>query len=179
MRERARQGVVVAIATTISLAGCAHSAGECDDTPGSRTLDVGRLTEGAFVPFHDGEVISVVNGFQGGMWVMPAVEMTGVVPGGHMAGSMALWEGALLGEDGHDVRLEAGAGGALLLRYIPIPVGSAPTSPPVAELDGRIAILTTSFVDDCGTVVEYHRTLQLKIEGGPPVMPPSVQQAQP
>src|SRR5262245_52619221 len=104
-------------------AACTSSDAECDAT-GTAEVDVGVLRGEAFVPFADGDAIDVVHGFQGGMWVMPAVKVFDVAAGGNMSGAMTLLDGTLVGDGDHDVQLELASDGSRLLRYIPIPVGA-------------------------------------------------------
>lgn len=150
-----------------SMTSCGGSDHECGEEAGPASIEVGVLVGGVFAPFVESSTIDVVHGFQGGMWVMPAVQVTNIDPGGHMSGAMSLaTDGSLLGEGGHDVRLEQIAASTFLLRYIPVPVGAVAGSPPLAELDEAAARLRVSFVDRCGVSATYERVLRMRVEEG-------------
>lgn len=120
------------------------------------------------VPFTDSAPISVVNGFQGGMWVMPTLVATGIGPAGHVTGTIELLDGTPVGSNAFDVRLEPDPSGAWLLRRLPIPVGAAQGSPPVRQLDDVPARLTITCADTCENSASYVQTLRLHIEGVTP-----------
>lgn len=149
-----------------SLGGCSSSADEPRDcaAKSAASLDVGVMSGDTFVPFASADPISVVHGFQGGMWVMPSLLAFGLGSLGRVSAALALPDGTPIGSYAVNVKLESGPEGSQLLRRLPVPVGVAPGSPSLAELDGEIARLNVVYVDDCEISAAYEQLTELHMK---------------
>jgi len=129
------------------------------EAAGASSAATGTLDGERFVSFADGDRLLIIDGLQGGTWVMPAARFAGVSREGELGASIELETGAPVSAiDGVPVRLdEAGAG--LQLDFVPIPVGDA------ADLSGRPAVLRVELVDACGRVAEGAIGIVLQYEG--------------
>ena len=65
---------------------------------GDPGLDMGFYHEQLYEPMHDGDDCPVVNGLQGGTWVMPALRIEGIYPFADAACSLVMETGEVVGE---------------------------------------------------------------------------------
>jgi len=128
-----------------------------------RTVVLGRLLAGAFTALGEGDLVDIVNGFQGGTWIMPAMQFTGCAPNGRIEVSLTLVDGPTIGRNNLSLRLNPQPNGSLLLEYLPVPAGLEPGSPPLIEIDGRHAVLQSLFRDECENVIGTTKLIHLKV----------------
>jgi hypothetical protein len=170
MREFRRARGIQAVAAAAFLAGCGSRAtSECQAVLGlsasDRRVVLGRLVDNAFHALAAGDSVDVVHGFQGGTWIMPGLSFGGCAPNGHMVASLTLVDGPVIGRNSLPLRLDRQPDGSLQLEYLPVPAGLEPGSPPLEAIDGKQAVLSTRFTDDCGVSIEGTDVIKLKVIG--------------
>lgn len=135
---------------------CAAAAakGAVEMTLGARVGDV-------FTALHEGDALVVIDGRQGGTWVMPGLRLRGASPTGSVSGGISLANAnADADADAKDVGVlpatsvyaepVAGADGQLEVEYVPIPIGDNPDGSLPDGVAGSPATVSLSYTGACG-----------------------------
>jgi hypothetical protein len=158
----------------LTLAGCvgadpALPTDDCAPMPEAAALVCGDTDGATFTPFAAGDTLVILDGKQGGTWVMPAVELTGLGREGTLSASVALDTGEIVGAiAGVQVHLDADPTGDARsgrLDYVPIPIAQQPDALSVAELVDREAVLRVELRDACGREAHSATAMILDHEG--------------
>ena len=150
--------------------GCGVAAAACSSEPKQdagckqsvATLELGQLKAGHFTALESGGQVSVVQGVQGGTWIMPSLRLSDAESGGDLGARLTLEDGTLLGETSRPrVRFTAADDRSLTMQFFPVPVSNEPGMPELSSVDGASAMLTLDYSRPCGpdTVQDFALTL--------------------
>lgn len=134
---------------------------------GEISLTIGLYREQFFTGLSEGDDIDIINGFQGGTWVMPAIQCTGFALDVQISGSIVIDEtgenvGVLHAEQ---LRLDQNPEGSLEANAIAIPIlHEVDAGRSIDDLYGERATLTITIADDLGN--ETTESLSLVLVDG-------------
>lgn len=132
---------------------------------GEFSLALGIYEEQLFNTLEHGDEIPVVNGFQGGTWIMPALRCTGVTETVSLEAELVLENGEVLGQvDSFDSRLDRTPAGSLDANAVPVPVNREDPSLPLDDIFGQTATFRIQLRDQLGTTGSIELQLVL-VEG--------------
>lgn len=137
------------------------------DAEASVELTLGATEGGVFTPIRAGDPLVIIDGRQGGTWVMPTLRLAGGASVGVVSGSITLLGGedvGLLPET--SVYAEPLEGGALEIEYVPIPIGDNPDGSLPQGIAGSPATVRLSYTGsrcergslEVAVVLEYEPT---------------------
>jgi hypothetical protein len=124
------------------------------DPSAEPSIRLGLFAEQLFTPLLEGEDLPIINGFQGGTWVMPAIRgiaLTGVVQA--TAEVVVTATGERVGVlENERARLQSTAQGFTEIVALPVPVVHAPPAQrdPITDLYGQPATLSITLIDTLG-----------------------------
>lgn len=122
------------------------------EVTGEFSLTLGIYEEQLFTPLQNGDEIPVVNGFQGGTWIMPALRCTGVTETVSMEAQLILETGEVLGVvDSFDSRLDRTPAGSLDANAVPVPVNREDPTMPLDDVFGQTATFRIQLRDQLGS----------------------------
>ena len=119
---------------------------------GDPALDIGFYHEQLYDPMHDGDDCPVVNGLQGGTWIMPALRIEGIYPFADAACSLVMETGEIVGEVSATTRFFLATDDKFEVQAFPVPViHAAPNEgDDIEDLFGLDATLECIVVDGDG-----------------------------
>ncbi|MBX7080126.1 MAG: hypothetical protein K1X88_13100 [Nannocystaceae bacterium] len=138
-----------------ALLGCADpSACEHGDEP---RVELGRPSDGAFVPLREHEVLAIADAPQGGYGVPVRVRTRGLSASNRSTATIEMameLQGAAAGTftlQGYPLLCEgADAGGSVGVQVVPLDPARFGTPDAIADLDGEAAVLSVTITDDTG-----------------------------
>lgn len=116
---------------------------------GDPGLDIGFYHEQLYEPFHDGEDCPVVNGLQGGTWIMPALRIEGIYPFADVACTLVVETGEVVGEVSALTRFFLATDDKFEVQAFPVPVihASPHEANSIDDLFGLGAALECTVID--------------------------------
>jgi len=182
MNRRARLRLAL-----VSLALFAFTAGACEVVVGYRVvdpyidleamdfdieitgdpaLDLGFYHEQLYEPMADGDACPVVNGLQGGTWIMPALRIEGIYPFADVECSLVVETGEIVGEIGAVTRFYLAKDDRYEVQAFPVPVIHATPreEEEIDDLFGLDATLDCLVIDGEGRTGSLIREIVL-VEG--------------
>ena len=119
---------------------------------GDPALDIGFYHEQLYEPMHDGDACPVVNGLQGGTWVMPALRIEGIFPFADASCVLTMETGEVVGQVAASTRFFLSKDDKYEVQAFPVPViHAAPyEEEPIDDLFGLSATLDCIVVDADG-----------------------------
>jgi len=170
MRRRAGTSpaptIILLSVLLLSLAGCGEDIVYIDppvdyDPPppfepqGEPGLTIGEYSEQIFTPLDAGGELPIIFGFQGGTWIMPAIQTTGLHFLCTMSGDVTTESGERIGFlIDSPVRLDRTPSGTLDTEALPIPIGHLDDpDEPIDDLYDINATIEIRIVDELGTEV--------------------------
>jgi hypothetical protein len=140
--------------------------GPAVEITGTPALDVGFYHEQLYEPLHDGDNCPVVNGLQGGTWVMPALRIEGIYPFAATRCSLTVETGEVVGLITVTTRYFLATDDLFEVQAFPVPVihASPHEADSVEDLYGLGATLSCEVVDGEGRAGVATREIVL-VEG--------------
>ena len=116
---------------------------------GDPALDLGFYHEQLYEPVHDGDDCPVVNGLQGGTWIMPALRIEGIYPFADAACSLVVETGEVVGEISATTRFFLATDDKYEVQAFPVPVIHAEPNEEqdIEDLFGLSATLECTVID--------------------------------
>jgi hypothetical protein len=141
-----------------------HRGAGIEVPDGELLVEMGSYADALYYPFEDsGSPLVIVNGVQGGEWIMPAVRMVGGESKAVILCSLTTEVGEIVGESFTTVKLFPAVDGWLEIKFYPIRIkrDAAHALEPLDDLFGADATLEISITDDADRVgtVSYQVTL--------------------
>jgi hypothetical protein len=118
--------------------------------PGKAQIELGFVTDGAYVPCENGSEAPVIWGLQGGTWTMPVLRTRGIATPSHIEATLTLLDGERLGEANLVDELGMSKSGWLETDRFSIPVQHAPPDQyeSISDLYGKPAVIEVRVADD-------------------------------
>ena len=128
-----------------------HQGSGIEVPPGELLVEMGTYTETLYTPFMErGSPLVIVNGVQGGEWIMPAVRMVGGESKAVILAALTAESGEIIGESYTTVKLFPAVDGWLEIKFYPVRIkrDEAHALEPLEDLFGLSATLEISITDD-------------------------------
>lgn len=158
--------------TALTMMGCggaepAAMEDACADvTAQASDVLTGTMSGDRFSAFAGGDRLVIIDGRQGGTWIMPAAAFHGVKLSGELSAEVKLSTGEIVGSiAGISTQPDPAQDGGGELEYVPIPIGQRSDQIHADMLMGRAATLHMSFTDVCGQVAEGSVDMVLEYTG--------------
>ena len=125
-----------------------------------RTIDIGFYNEQLFDPLSDGGELPIVNGTQGGEWMMPTIRVTGMNPKASVDCVVKLQDDQIVGEASGIQVLKRNNDQSFEIENYAIPVTF---SGDLSTLGGREGQIKCTVVDERNVELEITRSIKLRI----------------
>lgn len=134
---------------------------------GAVGMTLGARDGDTFTAIRDGDPLVIIDGRQGGTWVMPSLRLQGTTPLGTVRGGITLGSGEEVGAlPATSVYADATDGGELEVEYVPIPIGDNPDGSLPDGVAGSPATVRLSFSGACGEAGDLEVGVVLVYEPG-------------
>jgi hypothetical protein len=119
---------------------------------GTPSLDIGFYHEQLYEPLHDGDNSPIVNGLQGGTWIMPALRIDGIYPFADTRCTLTVETGEVVGDITATTRYFLAKDDVFEVQAFPVPVihASPNQGEPIDDLYNLGATLACEVVDSEG-----------------------------
>ena len=119
---------------------------------GTPSLDIGFYHEQLYEPLHDGDNCPIVNGLQGGTWIMPALRIDGIFPFAETRCTLTVETGEVVGQITATTRYFLAKDDTFEVQAFPVPVihASPNEGEPIDDLYDMTATLYCEVVDSEG-----------------------------
>ncbi len=172
------RGLCLLSAWVVALAGCGSGPEFVNDPwtvpsaqeyrpSGEPVLELGFYVDGTYRKTGDGGNALIINGLQGGRWMMPVVRVKGLELRVRLRCEVETADGEIVGTAEEQTDLVIGSGGWIEYQGFPIPIirEDAENGAQVAELFGRSGTVACSVQDGTGRTAFRQHTVKL-VDGG-------------